>query len=894
MSRFVAEEGELVEPGTALPLVTTKRLLAALGVRDAPVDEQREAVATWLRTNEPNEVLTACLRREGFLSPESPNDSATAGTSYFDIFVSFSHLDSVPVRSLVAALRDRGLAVWMYETDVADHESITRAIVQGLARSKALLAYYSTSYPRSRPCQWELTAAFLAAQREGQPERRVLVVNPEEGRPDHIHPVELRDAKYQSAPDLGDARALGDLAARLDRHVANLKGTFGEIPVLVGPRWVGMRGASSARFVGRLPKLWEVHSALHQADASVVTGTTGPALAQLRGLGGVGKSLLAEEYALRFGAAFPGGVFWLRAGDEEGTTVEQREKERRRQLRALAAERGIIPKGKGANAAKAALAKYIRDRGLPCLWVVDGVPASLDLLELRQWFEPHPLAKTLLTTRSQDYGALGGFVDLGGLDIEEGYELLTKQRKPVGRDEEEAARGLVEDLGGHALALDVTGAALHASIGLQSFAEYRAALADPTEDQLELAAELTDALPNGHEKSIAATLLRSIDRLGEEGRDVLRLASVLAAAPVPASLVVSVFTYADGLTEVAATRRAVKGRTSLDRLSLAEPVAEPEGARTVHPLVLRTVRFAEGESERRQALRLAAVQVLRDQLRAVLDLGGYRSLQAEVVHARELVRQPDEPPVVGLVNALAQHDLQTGAYQKAEALWRRGWEATKELLGPEHHTTRTVQNHLATTLLAQGDARTARNLQKEVVNAMRELRGERHPETLMARHDLALILVEEDKLPRGFEILDEVLFQMRQNPGTKDARTLNVMSSLAAVLHRLGAGHLPLARTFAETAHDMAHEVLGKRHSITLTAANVLAGVQFSQGEITEARIREQKVLDAIVQEFGEDHPDSLTTMFNLAALYRAEGNLDKAHELEKRSSSIGRRRSSQ
>jgi hypothetical protein len=30
-------------------------------------------------------------------------------------------------------------------------------------------------------------------------------------------------------------------------------------------------------------------------------------------MAGIGKSLLAEEYSLRFAAAYPGGVFWLRA-----------------------------------------------------------------------------------------------------------------------------------------------------------------------------------------------------------------------------------------------------------------------------------------------------------------------------------------------------------------------------------------------------------------------------------------------------------------------------------------------------------------------------------------------------------------------------------------------------
>lgn len=60
------------------------------------------------------------------------------------------------------------------------------------------------------------------------------------------------------------------------------------------------------------------------------------------------------------------------------------------------------------------------------------------------------------------------------------------------------------------------------------------------EDELELVAELADALPNGHEVSIARTLLRSINKLGEEGYDVLRLVALLAAAPVPARLIATI------------------------------------------------------------------------------------------------------------------------------------------------------------------------------------------------------------------------------------------------------------------------------------------------------------------------------------------------------------------
>lgn len=87
----------------------------------------------------------------------------------YDVFLSYPRVDAAPVKRIVESLRAAGLRVWFDETDIADFQSITGRIVQGLARSKALIAWYSANYVRSRACQWELTAAFLAAQREGDP-----------------------------------------------------------------------------------------------------------------------------------------------------------------------------------------------------------------------------------------------------------------------------------------------------------------------------------------------------------------------------------------------------------------------------------------------------------------------------------------------------------------------------------------------------------------------------------------------------------------------------------------------------------------------------------------------------------------------------------------------------
>src|SRR5271165_5946732 len=122
----------------------------------------------------------------------------TAAAEY-DVFLSHAWADGERPRQIADALTRAGLRVWFDAAEINDFASITRAVTEGLARSKALLAYYSKTYPLRRACQWELTAAFLATRAEGDPRRRVLVVSPESSA-GHIHPIQLHDEKYLKAP----------------------------------------------------------------------------------------------------------------------------------------------------------------------------------------------------------------------------------------------------------------------------------------------------------------------------------------------------------------------------------------------------------------------------------------------------------------------------------------------------------------------------------------------------------------------------------------------------------------------------------------------------------------------------------------------------------------------
>src|SRR5438105_1588923 len=167
----------------------------------------------------------------------------------YDIFLSHAWADGDRPQQIAQALRKAGLRVWFDADAIDDFSSITRAVTEGLVQSKALLAYYSKTYPLRRACQWELTTAFLAAQAEGDPRRRVLVVSPEE-KTDHIHPIELREAKFRAAPT-DDGPALDELMQSVAKHLAVIDGPLADIHPLSAPNWYGMAPVGSTRFVGR-------------------------------------------------------------------------------------------------------------------------------------------------------------------------------------------------------------------------------------------------------------------------------------------------------------------------------------------------------------------------------------------------------------------------------------------------------------------------------------------------------------------------------------------------------------------------------------------------------------------------------------------------------------------
>jgi tetratricopeptide (TPR) repeat protein len=93
-------------------------------------------------------------------------------------------------------------------------------------------------------------------------------------------------------------------------------------------------------------------------------------------------------------------------------------------------------------------------------------------------------------------------------------------------------------------------------------------------------------------------------------------------------------------------------------------------------------------------------------------------------------------------------------------------------------------------------------------------------------------------------------------------------------------GQHPEAQRQLERALDLRYRVLGEQHPDTLDTMNDLAMLHWYRGQYRQAEPPSIKVLELRRRVLGERHPDTLNSMSNLALLYGQEGKYAQAEPL--------------
>jgi tetratricopeptide (TPR) repeat protein len=471
----------------------------------------------------------------------------------YDVFLSFTRSSpgAWDRTTLIAdALEKRGLRVFRDER-IDEFDGITAGLVRALASSKVLLAYYTREFPGRYACQWELTAAFVAAQREGDPRRRVLVVNPA-GGDDHLMPVELADARYALADTEPD---VARLVVRVAERVAAVRGPLGAPPHVVDRARLPAEVLRPERFVGRYRQLWEIHSAVHGMDLPGVHEPAPEPAVLVSGLTGAGKSSLVARYAYLYRDAYPGGVFWTGPFGGDPASVPGRFAD---ELHAVAAELGLPVEGVGPARLRRMVANKLREAEHPVLWIVDDVPPGLTREQLNGLLIPARNVRTIVTSRAAAPDWDARQVDVSGLGADEAVALFGHVLgAPLSREEKETIRRFTERCGGHPFVLRLVASAVRYQPGPLTEAGFERHLG-------EAATDVTEAVG------------RELATLSRRARDVLRVAAVLGPAPFSPTVATDVL----GEDLDAAVEELVRGGL----LRLAGDEWE------VHALVSETVR----------------------------------------------------------------------------------------------------------------------------------------------------------------------------------------------------------------------------------------------------------------------------------------------------------------
>jgi hypothetical protein len=258
--------------------------------------------------------------------------------------------------------------------------------------------------------------------------------------------------RCEDAPLLGlfaphvyqDLVGIGDAEERRSRILAAAEGLSQALEPPPRP-FIGVP-PRIASFTGRVAELDRLDALLMRDKPAAVTQTS-VGRAAVQGMGGVGKTSLAIEYAHRYRSLYA-GVCWCAAETPTGL------------LSALATtEEADVEK-----AAKAALRRLAEQRAT-WLLIYDNVTGPDHIADLL----PSAGARVLITSRFSDWGELADEVALDVLPQDESVALLESR---AGRSDAVGAATLAEALGRLPLALDH--AAAYCKRTQMCFADYTA------------------------------------------------------------------------------------------------------------------------------------------------------------------------------------------------------------------------------------------------------------------------------------------------------------------------------------------------------------------------------------------------------------------------------------
>jgi tetratricopeptide (TPR) repeat protein len=673
-------------------------------------------------------------------------------------------------------------------------------------------------------------------------------------------------------------------------------------------------------FAGRETLLERIQTILHdprRPELEEQSGQSGhaQAIAALSGMGGIGKTQVAVEYAYRYQHEYS-AILWARAESYEALYADTVTIAQQLKLADALASEAQQP----AQTAQAvqAFTDWLKTRA-GWLLILD----NIEDMSLAYRFVPSvSRGHILLTTRAQSTSTLAPRIEVEKMTVDEGTQFLlyrSKMYAPGTRLEEIAgpdwleAQDIYRLMDGLPLALDQagayieeTGCTLHHYI--ERFRQQRASLLEQRGESSQL-----------HPEAVTSTILlalEKVERANPAAVDLLRLCSFLDAGCVNEEILEE----QELDTLIAALRKySLISRSPDERTLTLHPLVqavmydhmEPE---TQHAWAERAIdavsgAFPSGEKvtawprcerciphvyaclqhiERWQLLSPAAARMLDQAGLYLLTQGQYTQaerLLQKALYMHETLQPAEQHAISETLNSLASCFYYLGKYAQAEGLFSRVLAMCEDLNGAVHQDVANALNNLALLYHKQGKYAQAESRLQQALSIWEQLQVTAHPDLARTLNDLAMLHHQQGRLHeakeyylRGLAIWEQVI-----GPSHPDlAVHLNNLATLYAQQR-----NYTLAAPLFQRALKIRERTLGPDHPITAHSLVYLARSYQHQWRYAEAELLFTRALTIRKRTLGPEHPEIAYSLCNLARLYLSQGKHTEAELLYKQALAI-------
>ncbi|MEM8720030.1 MAG: tetratricopeptide repeat protein [Cyanobacteria bacterium P01_G01_bin.39] len=656
-------------------------------------------------------------------------------------------------------------------------------------------------------------------------------------------------------------------------YIENLYGNYYQKNSVVdsGNTPSNLTKAGSANFVGREEKLTELHQKLQENEQVCISA--------IAGMGGIGKTELALQYALNYGKDYSGSICWFSLRGENLVT----------QIIEFARSYLNIFPPQELESDKAKLNYCWRNwRSEPSLIILDDVANYGEFY--RENIEPYlPPAtskiKLLMTSRERP-GTNISRIDLDVLSETKAIELLAKL---IGQSKIEAEAELAEELcqwlGYLPLGIELVGRyiALDSTLTIKKTLRRldrrkldARALLDP--EQADMTAQL----------GVATAFDLSWSVLSPDAQVLGCYLSLFGAAPFPWLWVEKALIKSEDESEQEDEREDLEElrNRQLTNLSLIKVVQDSNNPDQynfqLHPLVAQYFRAkleAQTSSTVYKQSFCGVMNLIAQSISFTPVLEEIQAFTIAIPHlshvTTELTDFIDDESLIEPFLALSEFYYGQGIYKQAELLWEQCLSKCQKRFGEQHPDVAASLNNLANLYKSQGKYEAAEPLYQEALELLKQLLGEQHPDVATSLNNLADLYQLQGKYEAAEPLYQKALELRKQLLGEQHPDVATSLNNLAKLYQ--SQSKYDTAEPLYQQALELLKQLLGEQHPDVATCLDNLAGLYESQGKYEAAEPLYQKALELRKQLLGAEHPQVAVSLNNLAKLYQLQGKYDTA-----------------